>query len=285
MTTDYASAEAFLVNLKTGRPVPRKKIANHTYVERGGHSTGRGDQIAVGEIGIVYHETAVVVYTRDGRVRLNTGGWLTTSTRDRINRFTHGELRLTSANARWIVIYARDPEGHYWSGPSVPFEDGMEFVDLSAGLGEVTFALATPAHDTSDEDRHNTMVKRLVRRYIKAIVDGSIVPTEHSCAMCLWTDEPTMTGPYCTTSSIPSVGDKMADPQHLIDHMLDGVLPASLLLHSQREKASDMERAERRLEFGINVTEHLRTFLLQRLLVGAVSLQHGRRPVRVGSAA
>lgn len=269
--TDYASAEAFLVNDHTKRPVPRKKIANHTYVERGGHITERGDQIREGEIGVVLHETAVVVYG-ERYIRLNSGGWLTMTTRERIERFTPRNVRLSSdRDARWIVLYHGT-----WDGPSVPFYDGIRL--LRAG-DEYLPSWEARKHDTSDEDAHNAMIRRLVKDYLAKYVKGELTATWTNCALCLWTDVPTMTGPYCTTAVIPSIGDRMDDQQHLIDHMLDGVMPEEMRRHACRETAGSLERMEIWLTVDRRSTESLRKFLLGRLLVGAVTHQHGRRPV------
>jgi len=71
----YTDAKAFLDG---GRDKTSRPIANNTRVEsRDG-----------GKIAVKYHATDVVTYFPDGRVRLNTGGWFTYTTKDRLNRFS-----------------------------------------------------------------------------------------------------------------------------------------------------------------------------------------------------
>lgn len=76
MTTDYATLNERL----TGRCKLRRKVANNTYAER------RGDSIA-----LKLHDTDVVTYHPDGSITLDTGGWFTVTTKDRMNNaIPHG---------------------------------------------------------------------------------------------------------------------------------------------------------------------------------------------------
>lgn len=58
----------------TGRCKLRRKIANNTYAER------RGEAIAVR-----LHDTDVVTFHPNGDIQLNTGGWFTVTTKERMN--------------------------------------------------------------------------------------------------------------------------------------------------------------------------------------------------------
>ena len=68
---DYQSAKNFL----NGRD--EKRIAHNTKVV----------SYCDGSIGIVYHATAIVKYYPNGEVRLDCGGWQTTTTTQRLNQF------------------------------------------------------------------------------------------------------------------------------------------------------------------------------------------------------
>lgn len=57
-----------------------RKLGNNTYVEVPDYA----DDI----IGVRLHATVIVTYHRDGRIILNTGGWNTPTTRDRLNQLT-----------------------------------------------------------------------------------------------------------------------------------------------------------------------------------------------------
>lgn len=70
----YADAEKFLAG-KTAR-----KLGNNTYVESIGHT--------VTAIAVRLHATNIVTYHPDGTIVLNTGGWNTVTTRDRMHQLT-----------------------------------------------------------------------------------------------------------------------------------------------------------------------------------------------------
>jgi hypothetical protein len=60
-----------------------RKIANNTYLEVWGS-----------DIGVRLHRTVIVVFQADGAIRLDNGGWDTTTTRDRMNRCLPGGWRV-----------------------------------------------------------------------------------------------------------------------------------------------------------------------------------------------
>tara|TARA_R110002012_G_scaffold316336_1_gene531167 strand:+ start:35 stop:352 length:318 start_codon:yes stop_codon:yes gene_type:complete len=83
----------------------KRKLANNTYL------TVRED----GGFGIKLHKTEVVIHYPD-RVVLDSGGWLTVTTKARMNEFT--DLSIYQDNYQWFV------DGIV-SNTSIPFADGM----------------------------------------------------------------------------------------------------------------------------------------------------------------
>mgnify|MGYP005834018917 FL=1 len=83
----------------------KRKLANNTYL------TVRED----GGFGIKLHDTEVVIHYPD-RVVLDSGGWLTVTTKARMNEFT--DLRIYQDSYDWFV------DGIV-SNTSIPFTDGM----------------------------------------------------------------------------------------------------------------------------------------------------------------
>lgn len=81
-----------------------RKIAGNTYVRRDGTA-----------LSVQYHNTIVVTHHADGSVTLNSGGWHTPTTKERINAFcpwsVYQEKRV------WYVSLPNNPR--------VPFVDGM----------------------------------------------------------------------------------------------------------------------------------------------------------------
>lgn len=84
----------------------RRKVQNNTYLNRRGE-----DAIAV-----TLHATDVLTANSNGTVVLNSGGWHTMTTKDRINGWLPAGWVLFQKDGDWIV---RGPYG------SVEFEDGM----------------------------------------------------------------------------------------------------------------------------------------------------------------
>lgn len=85
-----------------------KKIANNTYQEK-----------IPGGVRIRLHNTPVVVFYENGKIVLNSGGWQTVTTKDRINRnLGHFGFYVNSIDGRWYVN--KIGEDRHW-----PFFDGM----------------------------------------------------------------------------------------------------------------------------------------------------------------
>lgn len=96
--------EAFDAFLRQRGEYSTRKIAGNTYVRRDGTS-----------FSVQYHQTLVVTHNADGSITLNSGGWRTATTKERINAF-----------CPWSVFQ----EKHVWyvslpNNPREPFVDGM----------------------------------------------------------------------------------------------------------------------------------------------------------------
>jgi len=86
------------------RNATRRKVGNNTYAEI----------LYDGSVGIMLHSTYVVKIHEDGTYTLNSGGWQTLTTKDRINQYS--PRYVYQKNFEWFV---KEPNG------SIPFEDGM----------------------------------------------------------------------------------------------------------------------------------------------------------------
>ena len=91
-----------------GRCRERRKLANNTYLERR----------SLGEIAVRLHSTDILTFHEDGRVVLNSGGWTTVTTKDRMNRYLPDGWHVWSERSQWLI--ARN--GAY-SNPLCTFED------------------------------------------------------------------------------------------------------------------------------------------------------------------
>lgn len=69
----------------------RRKVGNNTYAEI----------LPDGSVGITLHRTCVVRIHEDGTYTLSNGGWLTSTTKDRINQYS--PYRVFQKNYEWFV--------------------------------------------------------------------------------------------------------------------------------------------------------------------------------------
>lgn len=79
----------------------KRKIGNNTYayIEHDG------------SVSIELHGTKVVVFYANGLVKLNSGGWRTSTTKDRINKYS--PVKVYQKNFEWFLTHG------------TPFEDNM----------------------------------------------------------------------------------------------------------------------------------------------------------------
>jgi hypothetical protein len=115
----YEQAQKFLAG---GRNKLSRKSENNTWIEQ------RGENIAVR-----LHNTDVVLYKPDGGFVLDTGGWHSVTTKDRINGYAPHGVKVYSNDGIWSV-YGTPPvkEGERytdWANRSAlcDFADGLEF--------------------------------------------------------------------------------------------------------------------------------------------------------------
>lgn len=110
MPTSYAEAQRML----GGKP--RKNIAHNTELQTGQE----------GAIGLVYHWTEIVTFYPNGMVRLNTGGYETATTKDRLNGVLSGsQYKVFQKDFRWYVWHiATDKNYDYSDGMTIDLNEG-----------------------------------------------------------------------------------------------------------------------------------------------------------------
>lgn len=162
-----------------------RKVANHTYLKR------RDDET----IALMLHETDVVTF-RPGTVTLDSGGWRTKTTSDRMRYaadvFTRG--------GQWYVSLP----GHRWDvDRAYVYADGITLDEsgyLVAGEGE------------RDAARDNAALKRRINRYADKCAKAAPLPHPDGgdCWYCMGMDDGT-------------------NPDHLLAHMDEGYLVPTLV--------------------------------------------------------
>lgn len=175
--------------------------------EKGKVMPGRAGQtrlVATEEgFGIKYVNTVVVEFLKSGDYRLNTDGWRTPTTKERINQYA--PVRISQRKSIW---YLED---------GTAFEDGMI-------VGPDGTVKKNPGKGT--EKKQEELLKRIkkyVDGYGEALKEGKVpVPSGGDCWGCAMLDTKT--------------GKTVMGTDHLIEHMKEKYYVPSLLVNALRDR-------------------------------------------------
>lgn len=189
----YADADGLL----QGRNKASKKLANNTYLIR----------LDGGGLAIRLHQTDIITINSDGSYTLNSGGWLTLTTKSRINEFSPASI-----NQNKGVWY---------------FADGSLFTD-----GVIVGSDGLPVdggQDPKDYEKKLAAIKKDCRKYakayVKALKDGLInYPSGGDCWYCVM-----------KTQDGQALGDATTNNDHLRSHIEDNYFVPALLVNAGRE--------------------------------------------------
>jgi len=172
--------------------ISSKKIGNNTYEVL----LTNGDRI------IRLHNTNVITYKPDNTVILDSGGWLTPTTKDRINQYS--PYKISQRKNIWFITVA-DQE--------YIFEDRMQI------KGDVV----TGANVNNEKEL--TLLNKKINSYVKNYIEKLITrnmdrPSEADC----W---------YCALSNKDSsLGELTHDKNHIISHIEESYYVPSLLIRA-----------------------------------------------------
>lgn len=270
----YEQLERELYHAGHGARMDSRKLANNTYAER---RDG-------GALAVRLHATDVVTLRPDGTVTLDTGGWFTPTTKDRMHTYAPS-ARVFSERGTWYVRLGAD--GAPWDeGETYPYADGFTYHADTLELSESTSELVDDVQARNAEDRATL---RDIREYVRgftspetlervgaAILSGELMG---DCWYCLMRDDEGRT-----------LGD-LGDSEHLRSHMDESYYVPSLMVNAYREHPW----GDWRVVLGMDVRDWsqgrasrrstarriLSDYLKRRLLVGAHSKRApgGRTPV------
>lgn len=206
---DFASAEEYLSG---GRRKTDRPIENNTRVVR----------LDDDRIGVRLHNTDVVTFHRNGTTELTTGGWLTVTTKDRINRYAfpgwNRGLRIGSDRGRWFV-YALPG----WRKVT-RFFDGIKI------RGDEILNAVPAEKEERQTKAEDAMVKRITKYldgYMKALAEGMPRPGGGDCWDCSF-----------VTDDGKSMGDLKDDGVHghLFSHMTERYYVPTLIWNAVRDR-------------------------------------------------
>ena len=166
----YARATA---ELSKGRPKgQRRKINNNTYLERRDVNT----------VALKLHDTDIVTYHEDGTVVLDTGGWKTLTTRDRMRTGLPEGFSMRQEKGQWFIVKGDpwDPSAQRWL-----FVDGMMIKDE-----EVYGGIRADKEIMKAQMKERRAAKKYARDFIDALRAGDVpAPSGGDCWVCAMKDE------------------------------------------------------------------------------------------------
>jgi len=144
-------------NLLQGRCKKSKKFANNTYLMRDLNST---------DILAKYHNTIVTRFKDNGDIILDSGGWRTTSTKERINWFLNG-INLYQEKGVWYLIKAWSLDHKERVEKSVVFHDGIKITKRLKICGK---------SNGKSEEKLQVKVNEYCKDFADAFITGKIDP-------------------------------------------------------------------------------------------------------------
>lgn len=120
--SSYGEARRWIAD---GRSGTERKVANNTWlhlhfdgsVDAHGHPTPA--------VAVQYHSTIIALFEHNGRVTLRTGGWTTSTTKERLNIIAGKHARISQRDFRWYVTTFEHGEAQ----PEEPWFEGFSFID------------------------------------------------------------------------------------------------------------------------------------------------------------
>lgn len=209
-----------------GRNYESRKLANNTYLIR-------GDNV----FHVKLHATNVVTIHDNGLYTLDSGGWLTATTKDRINRFS--PARISQSKSVW-----------YLSDGSL-FNDGMKVNGDGLPVDPV---------DPKEYEKQLKEIKKQAKAYAKKFVssiekNGINPPSSGDCWHCTMKTEDGQT-----------LGDKAGDHNHIRYHIEENYYVPSLLYNAMKEGGYDEQQV--RYFWGstlVNPERHIYKYIVKRL--------------------
>lgn len=193
---DVKSAGEWREYIEGGRDKQSRTIANNTKVRK----------IENG-VAIRLHDTDIVTITDSGLITLNSGGWLSVTTKERLNRYTNA--RISQRLGIWYISDKAGNDSLFYDGMTIS-ADGYSLKPRATAKYEKQVA------------KIKKQAKEYARGYVEALKNGAIdYPNGGDCWACL------MRGPKGQESFQGS--------GHLQMHISDKYYVPSLLVNAGRE--------------------------------------------------
>lgn len=173
-----------------------------------------------GRNAIRFHETDIVT-EKDGIVTLNSGGWRTYCTKDRINSYADLPT-LSQRNFQWFI-----GDGIFYDG--MQFRNGVQISHIK----------------TDNKLERKKMLSKIDNYCALITADNLPVPSSGDCFFCSLGDKDGV-----------KLGDLTKDVEHLLSHMEEGYVVGSLLVNAMRE--SGFRNGQISVHYGMKIADTFR---------------------------
>ncbi len=186
--------EKELISQPNSESISVRQIGNNTFkVEYSG-----------GKSAIRYHHTDIITYHPNGDIILNTDGWLTSTTKERMGYLNETGYSIQQVNKIWYLVNRLT--GQKWT-----YQDGITIHPN----GEVS----ENGTDPQKLLKVDKQIKKYIEGYIKALFDSQISqPGPGDCWGCLMKDVKT--------------GKTVMGTDHLLSHFEEKYYVPSLLMNA-----------------------------------------------------
>lgn len=205
MTTKTAS----LADYPADQIQTSKIVANNTFEIFG----------PLGDRTIRLHYTDIMVFRPDGSIFLDSGGWKTVTTKERMNRYLPGGMSLYQQDGFWYLDY--HPSG--WGaegGWTVPYTDKIVIpADLSKPKQD-----AIALNEVATHKRLKRLINKMCRE-VKQMMDSNTLPTPNAgdCWTCSMFE-------HAQLRENPR--GKLSDSTHIVSHLEEGYIHGSLIANA-----------------------------------------------------
>ena len=191
-----------------GRNHESRKYENNTYWKR------RGDNIAM-----LYHETDVAIFKPNGDIELQSGGWHTSTTKERMNwALASSPFTIVQDKGIWFVHNKNN--GNWWdkANRKCRYQDGVVLHTDGTIEGGLT--------ETPNREKADRILKTKVKKFAELCANRIPLdkPSSGDCWFCSMVDNKGV-----------SWGDSAHDTDHLDQHMREGYVVPSMVYQALKQ--------------------------------------------------
>jgi hypothetical protein len=245
----FKEAREYLDKGKNRKNTTERPIAHNTRIE----------QLDDGTIGIKFHNTFIIKYYSNvlsgikihegDTIQLNTDGWKTVTTRDRMNRFcplhvwTEKGIMYVSAS-NWYQIHENKRKGI--ESKVYHFEDRMWFnPDGTVWVKVNSEPVELKPYSKKDEQKKRKQLRAIdtfIRNYVNKLTSGKMnQPGNGDCFICQAESNPNSTIEIGTLTKEDGYKPGIFNSDHLLNHMREKYYVPSLMFSVLRSECYDSE--------------------------------------------